>query len=156
MYSPDKTDQRILMILQNRGRLANQEVAERAGISAAACWRRIKALEEKGIISRYAALLDRNLLDLKLCSFVHVSLARHETENIKAFEKLIEDREEILECHATTGDADFLLKVITRDIEHFDCFLKEDMFTLPGILQVRSNIALREIKSDTRLPVQRG
>jgi DNA-binding Lrp family transcriptional regulator len=149
----DKTDRRILEILQNDGRLTNQEIAERAGVSAAACWRRMRALESSGVISRYTALLERRALDLGLCIFVQVSLSRHESSNVAAFEEAVVERPEVLECHATTGDADFLLKVVTRDIGSYDQFLEEFLFRLPGISHVRSNITLREIKSDTRLPV---
>ena len=107
----DTTDRRILDILQSGGRLTNQEVAEQCGVSAAACWRRMRALESNGIIRRYTALLDRQSLDLKFCIFVHVSLARHETANVENFVEAIVQRPEVLECYATTGDADFMLKV---------------------------------------------
>ena len=149
----DKTDRRILDILQADGRMTNQDIAEQVGVSAAACWRRMRALEKSGVISRYTALLDRRSLDLNFCIFVHVSLSRHETRNVENFVNAIVERQEVLECHATTGDADFMLKVITADIEEYDRFLEDFVFKLPGIAQIRSNITLREIKSDTRLPV---
>ncbi len=149
----DQTDERILEALQTQGRLANQQLAENLGLSPASCWRRIRALEEGGVIQRYAALLDRKLLGLNLCTFVHVSLARHDKQNVTAFEAAIKNHPEVLECYATTGDADFMLRVVTRDIEAYDRFLENFMFTLPGLLQVKSNIALREIKFETKLPV---
>ncbi len=149
----DQTDERILEALQDHGRLANQQLAENLGMSPASCWRRIRALEEAGVIQRYAALLDRKLVGLNFCTFVHVSLARHDKQNVSAFEAAIKNHPEVLECYATTGDADFMLRVVTRDIEAYDRFLENFIFTLPGLLQVKSNIALREVKFETKLPL---
>ena len=149
----DVTDRRILGVLQEDGRLSNQDIAARVGLSPAACWRRIRALEERGVIRRYAAQLDRRALALDLCVFVHVSLSRHEARNVGRFEKAITQRPEVLECHATTGDADFLLKIVVQDIRSYDRFLEQFLFGLPGIAQVRSSIALREVKSGTALPL---
>lgn len=153
MYSLDNTDRKILHILQREGRLSNQELAERVNISTAACWRRTRALEERGVIAGYCARLDRKAMALGLCSFVHVTLSRHEMRDVEEFEKMITERDEVLECHATAGEADYLLKVVTRDLEHFDAFLKETLFALPGIRQTHSNISIREIKSTTQLPL---
>jgi DNA-binding Lrp family transcriptional regulator len=149
----DGTDHRILAILQREGRISNQDLAEQVGISTAACWRRVRALEDNGTIDRYAALLDRNQLGLALCAFVHVSLSRHQRQSTVDFEAAVRDRPEVLECFATTGDADFILRVVTMDIESFDRFLEEFLFDLEGIAQVRSNIALRELKFVTVLPL---
>lgn len=149
----DKTDLRILRFLQQEGRASNQALAEKVGISSAACWRRVKALEDAGIIDRYAALLSRPRLGLNLCAFVHVTLARHVQESTSPFEEAILERPEVLGCFVTTGDADFILYVVTADIASFDTFLEEFLFSLPQIGQVRSNIALRELKSDTALPL---
>lgn len=151
----DSTDRRILTILQSDGRLTNQQIAEQTGISAAACWRRMRALEEKKIISGYSALLNRKALGLDFCIFVHVSLSRHMAENVTQFEKAILQRPEVLECHATTGDSDFMLKVITDSIESYDRFLEEFLFSQPGIGQVKTHITLREIKYETQLPLPR-
>jgi DNA-binding Lrp family transcriptional regulator len=149
----DNIDHRILDLLQREGRISNQDLANRVGISTAACWRRVRALEAGGAITGYAALLDRGALGLALCAFVHVSLARHEKRSTADFEAAVRDRPEVLECFATTGDADFILRVVTEDIESFDRFLEEFLFGLEGIAQVRSNIALRQLKFDTALPL---
>lgn len=149
----DATDKRILTVLQQDGRLTNQQIAEQAGISPAACWRRMRALEEKRVINRYSALLNRKALGLNFSIFVHVSLSRHRTENVKRFEQAVMARPEVLECHATTGEADYMLKVVTKDIESYDRFLEEFLFTQPGIDHVKTNITLREIKLETRLPL---
>ena len=149
----DSTDYRILSILQTEGRISNQDLAEQVGISTAACWRRVRALEAAGTIGGYAALLDRQQLGLALCAFVHVSLARHRRQSTGDFEAAVATRPEVLECFATTGDADFILRVVTADIESFDRFLEDFLFGLEGIAQVRSNIALRELKFATALPL---
>ncbi len=151
--NPDSTDRRILSVLQREGRLSNQDIAARVNVSPAACWRRIRAMEDNGVIRGYRAELARSALGLGLCVFVHVSLSRHEVRNVGRFEKAVLARPEVLECHATTGDADFLLKVVARDIRAYDRFLEEFLFTLPGIAQVRSSITLREIKQTTELPL---
>jgi DNA-binding Lrp family transcriptional regulator len=125
----DRTDLRILDALQQDGRQSNQALADRVGISTAACWRRVRALEEEGVIERYAALLSRPKLGLDLCAFVHISLARHVQESTVPFEQAVMERPEVMECFATTGDADFILRVVTTSIEAFD--------GLPGAFQHR-------------------
>jgi DNA-binding Lrp family transcriptional regulator len=149
----DATDWKILAVLQSEGRISNQDLAERVGVSTAACWRRVRALEAAGVIGGYAALLDRQKLGLALCAFVHVSLSRHQRESTLDFAAEVEYRPEVLECFATTGDADFILRVVTADIESFHRFLDDFLFGLEGIAQVRSNIALKELKFDTALPL---
>lgn len=149
----DRIDTRILRALQEDGRISNQALAERVGISTAACWRRVRALEEAGVISGYAAILDRKQLGLNLCAYVHITLSRHVRESTTSFEAAIVQRPEVMECFATTGDADFILRVVTESIESLDAFLEECLFALPQISQVRSNIALRELKFDTALPL---
>lgn len=149
----DRIDLRLLHELQCHGRISNQELAGRVDLSTAACWRRVRALEEGGIIEGYSARLNREKLELKLCAFVHVSLSRHKQQSTATFEDAVRDRPEVQECFATTGDADFILRVVTRDIESFDAFLEEFLFGLAGVSQVRSNIALRELKFTSALPL---
>lgn len=149
----DKTDRKILDALQHEGRLSNQALAEQLGLSTAACWRRVKALEENGVIAGYAALADRKALGLNLCTFIHVTLARHVKESTRLFEESVLQRPEVMECFATTGDADFILRVVSRDIEDLNRFLEEVLLGQPQIAQVKSNIALRELKLATALPL---
>lgn len=149
----DRTDIKILKALQENGKLSNQHLSEKIGISTAASWRRVRALEESGTIESYTALLDRSQVGLNLCAFVHVTLARHIKENTVPFEEAISTRPEVLECFAVTGDSDFILRVVTADIEALDRFLENVLFALPQISQVKSNIALREIKLTTNLPL---
>lgn len=152
----DRTDIKILDALQQDGRISNQALADQVGISAAACWRRVRALEDEGPITGYAAILDRKRIKLNLCAFVHITLARHVRESTVSFEEAILERPEVLECFATTGDADFILRVVTESIESLDTFLEECLFALPQISQVRSNIALRELKFEIALPLPEG
>lgn len=149
----DRIDLRILDVLQQDGRISNQRLAETVGVSTAACWRRVRALEESGVIESYAALLSRPKLGLNLCAFVHVTLARHVRESTTPFEEAVMERPEVVECFATTGDADFILRVVTASINSLDKFLEDFLFALPQISQVRSNIALRELKLETALPL---
>jgi len=151
----NKTDLRILNQLQQDGSLSNQALADTVGISTAACWRRVKALEERGIINRYVAILDRSKIGLELCAFVQVSLARHVQESTQAFEKAILARSEVMECFAATGDADFILRVVTSSIDSFNRFLEDFLFSLPQVAQIRSSIALRELKFDTAYSLER-
>lgn len=146
-------DRRILSVLQAEGRLTNQQLALQLDISAAACWRRVRSLEEKNIIRGYAALINREHLELDLCVFVHISLSRHSQQHVEDFISAIKSRPEVMECYATTGDADFMLKVVVQDIAAYDCFLENFIFSLSGISQVKSNIALREIKYEVALPL---
>lgn len=145
-------DRRILAELQLDSRLTMQELAERVGMSSSACWRRVKNLEESGVIDRYAVIVNGRKAGFGLSSMVHVSLARHEEKNVDHFIREVLRHPEILECFATSGEADFHLRVVVEDIDAYNHFLDEFIFKLPGVSQVRSNIVLKEIKADTALP----
>lgn len=145
-------DRRILHELQRDSRLTMQELADRVGMSSSACWRRVKALEDNGIVDRYAVIVNTRKAGFGLSSMVHVSLARHEQKNVDNFIREVKRHPEILECFATSGEADFHLRVVVEDIDAYNTFLDDFIFTLPGVSQVRSNIVLREIKTDTALP----
>jgi len=149
-----RTDRRILAQLQTDSRLTMQELAERVGMSSSAVWRRVKSLEEEGVIERYAALLNARKSGFGLASIVHVSLARHEQANVDHFIQEVLRHPEVLECFATSGEADFHLRVVVEDIDAYNEFLDEFIFKLPGVSQVRSNIILKEIKADTALPLR--
>ncbi len=149
----DEIDRKILAAIQSKGRLSAQELADATGISAATCWRRLKTLEDAGIIKAYRAILDREKIGLAVIAFVHLTIARQYANVVAAIEKKIRARPEVLECYATTGDADFTLRVIARDIADYDRFLQTFLLELPEVGQVRSSIALREIKETTELPI---
>ena len=145
-------DRRILAELQLDSRLTMQELAERVGMSSSACWRRVKALQEEGIIDRYAVIVDTRKPGFGLSSIVHVSLARHKQQDVDIFICEVLKHPEVLECFATSGEADFHLRVVVEDIDAYNEFLDDFIFKLPGVAQVRSNIVLKEIKADTALP----
>ena len=145
-------DRQLLAELQLDSRLTMQELADRVGMSTSACWRRVKALESDGIISRYAVIVDTKKAGFGLSSMVHVSLARHEQKNVDNFVKEVKRHPEVLECFATSGEADYHLRVVVEDIDAYNRFLDDFILKLPGVSQVRSNIILKEIKADTALP----
>jgi DNA-binding Lrp family transcriptional regulator len=151
--SIDSQDRKILAALQANCRVRAQEVAEQANVSPATAWRRQRALEEAGVIRKYCAILDREKLGFAVIAFVHVTVERQNPKTIAEIEKKVRARPEVLECYATTGDADFTLRVVARDIADYDRFLQTFLVELPGIGQVRSSIALREIKHTTDLPI---
>ncbi len=148
----EKQDEKILAALQKDGRLSNQQLAADVGMSPSACWRRVKALEASGIITKYCALVDREKSGHMLSAILYVSLERHDAKNVKAFVDSIKSRPEILECLATTGDADYHLRVVTKDMQSYNQFLDDFLMRLAGVRQVRSNVVLKEIKMDVALP----
>lgn len=150
--TPDRKDRAILKELQVDSRVTMQQLAQKVGMSASACWRRVRALEEAGVIDRYAALLDPRKAGFSLSAMTLVSLARHEHDNVEHFVREVERHPEILECYATSGEADFHLRVVVEDMDAYNRFLDDFIFRLPGVSQVRSNIVLKEIKADTALP----
>lgn len=154
MVTLDEQDRKILSVLQKRCRISAQELSEATGISPATCWRRLKSLEDNGVVAGYRAIIEREKIGYAVCAFVHISVERQSPEVVAEIEAKIRKRPEVLECYATTGDADFTLRVVARDITDYDRFLQGFLFELPGIGQVRSSIALREIKHVTELPLE--
>jgi DNA-binding Lrp family transcriptional regulator len=148
----DTRDRQILSELQRDSRLTMQELADRTGMSSSACWRRVKSLEDVGVIDRYAVIVNPRKAGFGMSSMVHVSLARHEQKNVDHFVREVLRHPEVLECFATSGEADFHLRVVVEDIDAYNAFLDDFIFRLPGVSQVRSNIVLKEIKADTALP----
>jgi len=148
----ERKDRRILAELQGDSRLTTQELADKVGMSSSAVWRRVRSLEEAGIIDRYAVIVNPKKAGFGLSSIVHVSLARHEQSNVDHFVHEVLRQPEVLECFATSGEADFHLRVVVKDIDAYNAFLDDFIFRLPGVSQVRSNIVLKEIKADTALP----
>ncbi len=148
----EETDRRLLAALQADGRVTNQDLAAGSGLSSSACWRRVRALEESGVVSGYAALIDREKAGFSTAAILHVSLERHDSRFVEEFVLRVRGRPEILDCYATTGDADYHLRVVVRDMAAYNHFLDEFVFRLPGIRQVRTNVVLKEIKQGVALP----
>ena len=145
-------DRKLLTHLQKDGRRSNQDLADDVGMSSSACWRRVRALEESGIITGYAALVDRERAGFLTSAILHVSLERHDATFVTQFVARVKRRPEVLECFATTGDADYHLRVVVADMAAYNRFLDEFMFKIPGIRHVRTNVILKEIKCDIALP----
>ncbi len=145
-------DARILAELQSDSRLTMQQLGDRVGMSSSACWRRVRNLEDTGVIDRYAVIVNPRKAGFSLSSMVQISLARHERKNVEHFVREVQRHPEVLECFATSGEADFHLRVVVRDIDAYNEFLDDFIFRLPGVSQVRSNFVLKEIKADTALP----
>ncbi|HZR86915.1 MAG TPA: Lrp/AsnC family transcriptional regulator [Bradyrhizobium sp.] len=148
----EEQDQRILAELQKDGRATNQQLADAVGMSTSACWRRVRALEQEGIIRGYSALLDREKAGFATSAILHVSLERHDATFVDQFVAQVSRCSEVLECFATTGDADYHLRVVVRDMQAYNDFLDTFMFRLPGIRHVRTNMILKEIKTGVALP----
>ena len=149
----DKTDRRILEILQSDATMSAVEIAEKVGLSQSPCWRRINRLEKKGIIQRRVALLDRRKLGLNVVVFAHIKLSAHGRKSLPQFEQAIREFPEVLDCFTTTGEVDYILKVVTKDIESYEKFFRHHLSQLPSVLEVNSTIGLSNIKSTTQLPL---
>ncbi|MEM8740817.1 MAG: Lrp/AsnC family transcriptional regulator [Pseudomonadota bacterium] len=150
--SVEDADRRVLQILQRDGRISNQDLAAEAGLSNSACWRRVRALEAAGVIRGYAARLDAGQLGLGFHAMVHVHLTRHAGDTVDGFVTAIRARAEVLDCFATTGEADYHLRVMCADLDAYNRFL-DVLFQLPGVASARTNLVLREIKQDGALPI---
>ncbi|SEQ25123.1 transcriptional regulator, AsnC family [Amphritea atlantica] len=149
----DRYDRHIMATLQEDGRISNQQLADKVGLSSAACWRRVKALDERGVLKKYTALVDPEALGYDLCVLIMVTLIRHQEDHAVEFHKAVQGYPEVLQCYAVTGDTDYVLRVIIQNMAAYDRFLNEKIFSLPGVSQVKSNFALREIKNETAIPI---
>jgi len=150
----DRYDLRILAELQRDARISNQELAERIGLSPSPCSRRVKQLEDDGYISRQVALLDRKKLGLTLTAYVQVGMDRHTPERFEHFQDIIRKCPEVLECSLVTGmDADYQLKVVVQDMEHYQKFLLGQLTRIEGVTSVRSAFVLDQVLGSTELPL---
>ncbi|WP_020505430.1 Lrp/AsnC family transcriptional regulator [Lamprocystis purpurea] len=150
----DNYDRRILEALQQEGRLSNQDLADRIGLSPSPCLRRVRALEEAGIITGYRAMLDAKRLGLNLMVILSVSMDRHTPERFAGFDAAVAAMPEVLECLLITGrDADYQLKVVVRDMEHYQDLLLERITRIEGVSGVHSSFVLRRVVERTALPV---
>lgn len=149
----DALDLKLLGILQQEGALSVAEVAARVRQSTTTCWRRIQQLEQTGVIKGRVALLDRGALGLDVTIFAHVKLATTGRDAIAEFEEAIRNRSEVLECHTLTGEWDFLLKIVTRNIKAFEAFYLDHLSRIACVQSVNSSVAVTVIKESTALPL---
>jgi DNA-binding Lrp family transcriptional regulator len=149
----DEIDRKILSHLQERARTSNADLADLVGLSPAPCLRRVRALEERGIIRRYAALLDPASLDLGVTVFVQISLDLQVEDRLEIFEKAVMRRPEVLECYLMTGDSDYLLRIVVPDVAAYERFLKDVLTRIEGVAGIKSSFALKQVKYSTVLPL---
>lgn len=147
-------DIRILKALQGDGRLTNQELAERVGMSTSPCWRRVKKLEEAGVIRGYQAVVDRRAVGLGVLAFVRVQIDTHSHDEAERFEREVGDLEAVIACYSIAGEADFLLQVVAADLDSYAEFAMTVIRRLPGIKEMHTMFVLKDIKASTILPVQ--
>ena len=149
----DRIDRNILAQLQQDGRMANSDLSQRVGLSPSPCLRRVKALEETGVIRNYVALVDPAAVDLSVSVFVSVTLERQVEERLDAFEAAVVRWPEVLECYLMTGEADYLLRVVVPDLAAYERFLKDHLTRVPGVASIKSSFALKQVRYNTALPL---
>lgn len=149
----DEIDRRIVDALQRDGRLTNVDLADRVGLSPSPCLRRVRQLEEAGVITGYRASLDRGALGLGLTCFVNVKVERHDEVNATAFRDALVTIPEIIAAHLVSGEADFLLQVVLPDLAAYEAFLTQTLLRLPGVKDIRSNFAIQTVKGEGLLPL---
>lgn len=154
MVKLDRCDFRILEALQHNGKLTNLELAEKIGLSPSPCARRVKALTEAGVIGKTVTLLNEKSLGLSLTAMIHISMDRHTPERFEVFEQAVASYPEVLECMLITGsEADYLLKVIVKDMEAYQHFLLGRLTRVPGVTGVQSSFVMRKVVYSTELPL---
>jgi Lrp/AsnC family leucine-responsive transcriptional regulator len=149
----DRVDKSILTELQRDGRLSNRELAERAKLSESACLRRVRGLEEAGVIDRYAALVNQAKVGLPGNVFVSITLNRQEQAGLAAFEEAVRRVPEVMECYLMTGQQDYLLRVAVSDTADFERLHSQHLTRLPGVARVQSSFALRTVRKSSELPI---
>ena len=150
----DKYDKQILEALQRDGRISNKQLAEEVSLSESSCLRRVRALEESGMIDRYAALISQPKAGLAGDVFVHIGLHREEESELAAFEGAVKDIPEVMECYVMTGEFDYLLRVVVRDMADFERLHRDALTRLPGVARVNSSVAIRTVQKKTELPLR--
>jgi len=149
----DPTDRRILRVLQDNARISNADLAREVGLSPSPCLRRVRELEEAGVVRGYVALLEPGAVGLPVSVFIQVTLERQVEQALELFEQTIAARPEVMECYLMTGDADYLLRVVVADVAAYERFLKEHLTRIPGVSSIKSSFALNQVKYRTALPL---
>jgi len=150
----DRTDRRILRAMQANGRISNLELAEIVGLSPTPCSRRVKRLEDSGLIRGHVTLLNQSMLELKLTAYIGISMDRHTPDRFEAFEEQVKSFEEVIECSVVTGQsADYLLKAVVPDMEYYEKFLLGKLTRIEGVAGVHSSFELRRVVQRTALPL---
>lgn len=149
----DAYDRRILNALQRDGRLTNVQLADEIGLSASPCLRRVRQLEEAGVISGYQATLDADAVGLGLTVFIGVKVDRHHEDEAQKFQQMVSVLPEVISAHIVSGESDFLLHVVVPDLRSYDRFLTDTLLKMPSVRDIRSNFAIRTLKQQGPLPL---
>ncbi|MFT7688526.1 MAG: Lrp/AsnC family leucine-responsive transcriptional regulator [Candidatus Azotimanducaceae bacterium] len=152
----DKIDQKIIRELQANARLSNQELAENIGLSPSPCLRRVRRLEEIGVLAGYTAIVDQEQYGLPVNVFVSVRLEIQNNQSIKKFEEGINNLDQVMECYLMTGSRDYLMRVVSADLKSYEDFIREELTRIPGIASVESSFAYGNVKSCTVFPENSG
>ena len=150
----DGFDRRIIDQLQRNGRISNVDLAKAVGLSPSPCLRRVRYLEDAGIIDRYVAILNQSSAGFSLSVFVQVTLERQVETALETFERIIAQRPEVMEAYLMTGDSDYLLRIVVPDVSDYVVFLKDHLTRIPGVASIKSSFALNRVKYETALPLQ--
>src|SRR4249920_1292143 len=149
----DTIDWKILGLLQEDARISNVDLAQAVGLSPSPCLSRVRALEQRGFIRRYVTLLDPQRVGMKVSVFIQVTLEKQIEPALETFERAIRDRPEVMECYLMTGDADYLLRVVVPDLQALEHFILNFLSRVPGVGNIKSSFALKQVKYQTALPL---
>jgi len=148
----DAKDWQIIRELQRDGRLTNLELSKRVNLSPSPCLRRVRILEEAGVITGYSADVDPRTCGLRVTAFIRISLLRHERDSIRRFEESIQTIDEVLECHLLTGEADYLLRVMVADLDAYEDFVRTRLHGIPGVSSIITSLVYGTVKSSRNIP----
>ena len=146
MPDDDQLDQRVIAALRDDSRISNADLATRMGLSASSCWRRVRALEDAGVIRRYTVDVNDAAMGLAFKAIVHVQMTRHDRTLVKDFVRMIRTKDEVRACYATTGGSDYHLHVVCPDLDAYNRFLEDFLFTIPAVASAQTHLVLRTIK----------
>ncbi len=149
----DFYDKKILKALQLDGRITNKDLAKQVSLSQAPCWRRVDALEKQSIIKGYTAIVDQDKLGLSITAFAQITLDNHHPETVEQFDQGVQQWPEILECHATSGEYDYLLKIVARDMNDYNQLIYEKILRLPSIRSINTSFSMQQKKRTSHLPI---
>ncbi len=154
MIDLDKIDVKLLEILQQDASKSTGEIAEKLNVSQSPCWRRINRLQQAGLIKKTVSLIDREAIGMDLVAFTTINLSQAGRQNMENFEKAVKTLDEVVECYTMTGSWDYMLKVVVKDIRHYEKFVRNQLLAeVPNIGEIHSHMAVTEIKNSTELPI---
>ena len=153
MIKLDKYNKAILSLIQQQGRITNQQLAKEISLSPAPCLRRVEKLESSGVVRGYAALADREKLGLSVLVYIHISLKDHQADTVAAFDHFVDQSSAILECYSVSGEYDYLLRVVVPDVKSLEAFIMEELLQTNTVSSANTSFVLKEKKYTTALPI---